>query len=162
MDNTDIRIINSLQENCRISNRELGEHVGLTAPAVAESIRRLQESGVIKGFHAEINESKMDNRIFSYTLLNVPPNRYNLFCRFCEKQPSIVEHHHIIGYNNVLIKIRAKDTGELEEVLKKCRAYGLSNTAILLSTYFSRKDFPLEVPYPRGMRVGSESAKNRT
>lgn len=56
MDNTDIKIINILQKNCKTSTREIGQQVGLTAPAVAERINRLKDSGVISGFHAKINE----------------------------------------------------------------------------------------------------------
>lgn len=47
MDNTDIKIINILQANCKTSTREIGQQVGLTAPAVAERINRLKDAGVI-------------------------------------------------------------------------------------------------------------------
>lgn len=101
MDNTDIKIINILQENCKTSTREIGQKVGLTAPAVAERINRLKDAGVIEGFHAQINETLLGSNISAYALVNVPPKEYEPFCRFCENDPSIVEHHHIVGLNNV-------------------------------------------------------------
>lgn len=142
MDNTDIKIINILQENCKTSTREIGQMVGLTAPAVAERINRLKDSGVIEGFHAQINESLLGNHIGAFMLINVPPKEYPAFCKFCEGTPSVVEHHHIVGLNNVLLRVRVGDAQELETLLRQIRKYGLSNTSVLLSTYFRQKQFP--------------------
>ena len=119
MDNTDIKIINILQENCKTSTREIGQKVGLTAPAVAERINRLKDAGVIEGFHAQINETLLGSNISAYALVNVPPKEYEPFCRFCENDPSIVEHHHIVGLNNVLIKMRVGNAQDLEVLLDK-------------------------------------------
>ena len=141
MGNTDIKIINILQENCKTSTREIGQKVGLTAPAVAERINRLKDAGVIEGFHAQINETLLGSNISAYALVNVPPKEYEPFCRFCENDPSIVEHHHIVGLNNVLIKMRVGNAQDLEVLLEQIRKYGLSNTSILLSTYFRQKEF---------------------
>lgn len=143
MDNTDIKIINILQDNCKTSTREIGQRVGLTAPAVAERINRLKDAGIIEGFHAQINEMLLGSNISAYSLVNVPPKEYESFCRFCEHEPAIIEHHHIVGLNNVLIKMRVANAQDLETLLEKVRKYGLSNTSILLSTYFRQKDFPL-------------------
>ena len=142
MDNTDIKIINILQANCKTSTREIGQQVGLTAPAVAERINRLKDAGVIEGFHAKINDALMGNHICAFVLINVPPKSYESFCRFCEETPSIVEHSHIVGLNNGLLKIRVSDSEELEALLRQTRQFGLSNTSVLLSTYFTQKPFP--------------------
>lgn len=142
MDNTDIKIINILQKNCKTSTREIGQLVGLTAPAVSERINRLKDAGVIEGFHAQINDERMGNHISAFIWMNVPPKEYDSFCCFCETTPSIIEHHHIVGLNNVLLKVRVKNSPELELLLKQMRKFGLSNTSVLLSTYFTKKPFP--------------------
>ena len=144
MDNTDIKIINILQKNCKASTRDIGKEVGLTAPAVAERINRLKDSGVIEGFHAQINETLLGNNISAYIMVNVPPRDYAAFCRLCEESPSISEHHHIVGLNNVLIRIRTENSRTLDKLLEQLRKFGLSNTSVLLSSYFSHKDFPLQ------------------
>ena len=144
MDNTDIKIINILQKNCKTSTRDIGKEVGLTAPAVAERINRLKDSGVIEGFHAQINETLLGNNISAYIMVNVPPRDYAAFCRFCEESPSLSEHHHIVGLNNVLIRIRPENSRTLDKLLEQLRKFGLSNTSVLLSSYFSHKDFPLQ------------------
>lgn len=142
MDTTDIKIINLLQENCRMSNKEIGQLVGLTSPAVAARIAHLTDSGIISGFHAEIDETKLKEHLLTYCQINVPAGQYDAFCRFCQQNPSIVEHHHILGLNNALIKIRVRDSAQLETLLKEIQKFGLSNTSLLLTTYFSRKEFP--------------------
>lgn len=141
MDNTDIKIINILQENCKTSTREIGQIVGLTAPAVAERINRLRDAGVIEGFHARINDALLGNHISAFMLINVPPKEYPAFCKYCEENPAIVEHHHIVGLNNVLLKVRVSDSQKLEELLRQIRKYGLSNTSVLLNSYFKQKPF---------------------
>lgn len=141
MDNTDIKIINILQDNCKTSTREIGQMVGLTAPAVAERINRLKDVGVIEGFHAQINDARLGNHISAFMLINVPPKEYTPFCKYCEDNPSIVEHHHIVGLNNVLLKVRVGDSQELEVLLQQIRKYGLSNTSVLLTSYFKRKPY---------------------
>lgn len=142
MDNTDIKIINILQKNCKTSTREIGQQVGLTAPAVAERINRLKDSGVISGFHAKINDRLMGSHISAFIWINVPPKEYDGFCRFCEAAPAIIEHHHIVGLNNALLKVRVANSAELESLLEQIRKFGLSNTSVLLSTYFTQKAFP--------------------
>ena len=59
MDSTDIRILKILQQEARISMKELGLRVNLTSPAVSERIKRLEESGVIEGYAAIVNPKKL-------------------------------------------------------------------------------------------------------
>lgn len=141
MDNTDYKIINILQDNCKTSTREIGQIVGLTAPAVAERINRLKDAGIIEGFHALIDEQQLGKKITAFIQVNVPPKTYDLFCHFCSDNPAIVEHHHIVGLNNALIRVRVGDAQELEDLLRQIRRYGLSNTSVLLSTFFTQKPF---------------------
>lgn len=142
LDHTDIKIINLLQNDCKISTRELGKLVGLTAPAVSERIRRLKEKKAISGFHAKIDDAALGNNLSAFIQVNVPPRDYERFCRFCIDHPSVVEHHHIVGVNNVLLKIRVKNSRALDHFLKQIRKYGLSNTSVILSSYFTHKNYP--------------------
>lgn len=141
MDNTDFKIINILQDNCKTSTREIGQIVGLTAPAVAERINRLKDGGMIEGFHAQIDELQMGKQIVAFVQVNVPPKTYDSFCHFCLDHPAIIEHHHIVGLNNALIRVRVGDAQELEDLLRQIRRFGLSNTSVLLSTFFTKKPF---------------------
>lgn len=144
LDSTNRKILNILQRDCKTSTRAIGEEVGLTAPAVSERITRMKEAGIIRGYHADIDESALGCTISAFIKINVPPRSYDAFCRFCEEEPAIVEHHHIIGPENALLRVRLSSSLELGELLEKLRHYGLSNTSVLLSTYFTHKDFSSE------------------
>lgn len=140
MDNTDIKIINILQDNCKTTNKEIGQQVGLTPPAVAERIRRLEDQDVIKGYHAHINDLALGNHVSAFVTVNVEPQHYTAFCQFCEDSTSITEHHHIIGVYNSLLRVAVSDTHQLELLLEKLKKYGVSQTSTLLSTFFTHKE----------------------
>ena len=144
MDQTDIKIMNILQEDCKTTTREIGKLVGLTAPAVSERVTRLREAGAITGFHAKLDPAQLGNRLCAYIMINVPPESYTAFCEFAEKSPMIVEHHHIIGPNNALLKVCEADAAALEQQLVKIRTFGLSQTSVVLNTYFDQKPFVLD------------------
>lgn len=143
MDRTDIKILNILQRDCKTTTREIGKQVGLTAPAVSERIMRLRESGAIQAFRAKLDANTLGKKLSAYIMINVPPEAYTKFCTFAKENPSIVEHHHIIGVNNALLRIRVTDSTELEQQLSEIRKYGMSQTAIVLNTYFDQKPFDI-------------------
>ena len=113
---------------------------------------------MIEGFHAKINDALMGNHICAFVLINVPPKSYESFCRFCEETPSIVEHSHIVGLNNGLLKIRGSDSEELEALLRQMRQFGLSNTSVLLSTYFTQKPFS-ETEHLRKLKISQQTGR---
>ena len=79
MDHTDKKILQLLQENSRSTMKEIGEHVGLTPPAVSERIRKLEEEGAILGYHAHINPLSLGNNINAFVEVDVPPRNCNIF-----------------------------------------------------------------------------------
>jgi Lrp/AsnC family leucine-responsive transcriptional regulator len=139
MDNTDYNIINILQKNGRSTIKEIGQKVGLSSPAVAERIRRLEYSGVIKGYTAEIDVAKLGRGISAYINVDVYPKKYDLFCKFCEETEGIIEHHHIIGVHNSLLRVSVDNSDELETLLSHIKIYGNSQTSVLLKSYFTKK-----------------------
>lgn len=141
MDRTDLKIIQLLQENARITMKEIGNQVGLTSPAVTERVHRLEDEGVIRGYHAELNPLALGRNVVAFVEVDVPPRNYEKFIEFCEKKNSIVEHHHIIGPYNSMLRVVVHDSGELEELLSEMKVYGNSQTAIVLSSYFHHKKF---------------------
>jgi len=140
MDNTDYNIINILQNDGRTTIKEIGQQVGLTSPAVAERIRRMEGSGVIKGYTAEIDITKLGKGISAYINVDVYPKKYDLFCTFCEKTEAIMEHHHIVGIHNSLLKVSVENAESLELLLGQIKIYGTSQTSVLLKTYFTKKE----------------------
>lgn len=143
MDRTDYQILNLLQADSRTTLKTIGDRVGLTAPAVSERIRRMEEKGVIKRFSIDIDRTRLDSNLTGFILIAIFPERYNQFCKFCEDAPAITAHHHLVGRLNGLLRFAVKDTHELETLLASIKQYGDSQTSVELGIYFERKDIPL-------------------
>lgn len=144
MDNTDFNILNILQREGRSAIKDIGKQVGLTSPAVTERIRKMEDAEIIKGYTAELDLSKIGRGISAYINVDVYPKKYDLFCEFCRNTSAVIEHHHIIGVHNSLLKVSVKDSKELEELLAQIQIYGTSQTSVLLKTYFKHKELSKE------------------
>ena len=143
MDRTDYQILNLLQRDSRTTLKSIGDQVGLTAPAVSERVRRLEEKGVIKGFPISIDRTLLDSNLTGFILIAIFPEKYSQFCKFCEDTPSITAHHHLVGKLNALLRFAVKDTRELDQLLASIKHYGDSQTSVELEAYFEHKDVPL-------------------
>ena len=143
MDRTDSQILNLLQQDSRTTLKAIGDQVGLTAPAVSERIRRMEERGVIKNFSISIDRTLLTSNLTGYILVAVFPEKYSQFCKFCQDTPAITAHHHLVGKLNALMRFAVKDTRELDKLLASIKRYGDSQTSVELGAYFEQKDVPL-------------------
>ena len=143
MDRTDYQILNLLQRDSRTTLKCIGDQVGLTAPAVSERIRRMEEKGVIKRFSISIDRTLLDCNLTGFLLIALFPEKYSQFCKFCEETPAITAHHHLVGKLNGLLRFAVKDTHELDNLLSNIKQFGDSQTSVELDTYFEYKDAPL-------------------
>ena len=143
MDRTDYQILNLLQRDSRTTLKCIGDQVGLTAPAVSERIRRMEEKGVIKSFSINVDRTLLDSNLTGFILIAIFPEKYGQFCQFCETTPSIIAHHHLVGKLNGLLRFAVKDTHELDQLLSIIKQFGDSQTSVELGAYFEQKDVPL-------------------
>lgn len=139
MDMTDHKIIEILQEDGRISMKDLGKIVGLTSPAVSERVKRLEESGIIEGYKAIINPDALGRVIKAFIHISLPNNMYKKFLDEARKDPRIVECHHITGDDCSVLKVIVKDMYELEEVIDTIKEIGSTKTSVILSTPIQAK-----------------------
>ena len=139
MDTTDYKIIEILQEDGRISMKDLGKIVGLTSPAVSERVRRLEESGVIEGYKAIVNPNALGRFIKAFVHVSLPSNKYNEFLNTSRKDSRIVECHHITGDDCSVLKVIVKDMYELESVIDAIKKVGTTKTSVILSTPIQSK-----------------------
>ena len=135
MDRTDYQILNILQADCRATLKCIGDQVGLTAPAVSERVRRMEEKGVIRDFRIDIDRARLDSGMTGFILVALDPEKYNSFCE--------ISHYHVIGVFNALLRFAVRGTRELDELLSTIKRYGDSQTSVELKTYFESKDIPM-------------------
>lgn len=139
MDLTDAKIIEILQENGRISMKDLGIAVGLTSPAVSERVKRLEEAGIISGYKAIINPDSMGRVIKAFINVSLPRTSYDAFIEKAKHDHRIVECHHITGDDSSLIKVIVESMDDLENVIDGLKDFGRTKTSVILSTPIQAK-----------------------
>lgn len=142
IDELDRRIIARLVDNARASFREIGERVGLSAPAVKRRVDRLTDAGVILGYTTRIDPASLGNRAQAFVSVtyagNVTPRRIR---EILEPIPEVVAAYTVSGDADVLVHLRAADMAAFEEALEKLRgtdAVSRTESTIVLSTLVDR------------------------
>lgn len=139
MDSTDLRIIKVLQEDGRISMKDLGKTVGLTSPAVSERVKRLEEDEVITGYRATVDPNKLNKSIKAFISLAIKAHNYKKFLEFAPDNNSIIECHHITGTDCMIIKVMVENMEELEKLIDDMKKFGDTQTNLILSTPIENK-----------------------
>ena len=134
LDNIDKKIITMLQENARVSLKEIAEQVFLSSPAVSVRIDNLVESGYIQGFHAEINPMKLGYHIKAFINLEVSPVDKQDFYPYIKKCKNVVECNCVTGDYSMLLEVLFPSTDELDQFIGELQKYGRTKTLIVFST----------------------------
>jgi len=139
MDVTDVKILEILQEDGRVSMKELGKRVSLTSPAVSERVKRLEENGVITGYKAIVDPVKLGLNVSVIIHVGLRVSSHKVFLKFVNEHPAIAECHHVTGNDCMTVKAMVSDTLELEKLLDEIQAIGSTRTEIVLSTPLENK-----------------------
>ena len=122
LDKIDVKILNILQENSKITNLELSKKIGLSPAPTLERVKKLEQTGVIESYHAKINAHKVNLAISTFILVNIAWNKPKALDNFMEKIKKIeeiVECFIITGDADVLMKVVTKDMQTYEALLFK-------------------------------------------
>jgi Lrp/AsnC family transcriptional regulator, leucine-responsive regulatory protein len=134
LDETGWALLCALQENARSSYAELGMRVGLTAPAVANRIRRLEAEGIITGYRAVINPAKLGLGLTAIIRFFSPRESYERIYAVIEACPEIIECHRVTGDDCMTLTAVVASVDHLQELITRLAPYGTSNTSIVLSS----------------------------
>lgn len=134
LDQIGLKILAALQENARAPLSRIGARVGLSAPAVAERVKKLEEVGVIAGYHARINPDALGRSVFAFIQLTTDSRHYPAVKSLAADDPQITACHHISGDASFILHVRADDLSDLESIVGRLSPLGQTQTAIVLST----------------------------
>ena len=134
MDLYNKKILFELQRNARISYTELGNKIGLSGPAVKERVLKMEESGIIKGYKARLDMTKLGYSLTAIINFKMNPGNIQRFIDKLIDMPQVIECNRITGGDNMVIKVALKDTSELERLINTLIEYGVPTTSIILST----------------------------
>ncbi|MGA4729645.1 Lrp/AsnC family transcriptional regulator [Micromonospora taraxaci] len=134
MDDMDWALLRELQADARLSFSELSRRVHLSPPSVAERVRRLEESGVITGYHAHVDLSRAGRTVVALIRMSCYGARCILHDSSVAGWPEILEIHRITGDACSVLKVAAGSIGAFEGVIDRLAPYGQPSSTMVLSS----------------------------
>jgi Lrp/AsnC family leucine-responsive transcriptional regulator len=143
LDPTNLRLIAELQADARLSIAELGRRIGLSPPAVAERMARLEEEGVITGYHAAVDPRALGYELGAILRIRPAPRQIATVADLARDTPQVVECHRITGEDCFLIRLEVRSVAELEDVIDRFAFHGQTTTSIMQRSPVPRRPAPL-------------------
>ena len=144
LDNVNLRLLDELQTDGRLSVAELGRRVSMSPPAVAERVQRLERAGVITGYRAEIDPVAVGYPISAVVRIRPAPGQLARIPEIARETDEVSECHRITGEDCYLLRLHLRSIGELEELLDRFTPYGQTTTSIVHSSPVPRRGPPLD------------------
>ena len=150
LDETDVQILNLLQNDGRITNAELAKRVGLSPPSVLQRVRALEKSGLIRNYVAILEPELLGLRITALVMISLSLHQeqpIERFRRSIQEIPEITECYHVSGDFDFLLKVVVRDMRAYEvflrEKLSKIKGIGKITTNFVLATNKQATQIPL-------------------
>jgi Lrp/AsnC family transcriptional regulator, leucine-responsive regulatory protein len=143
LDDVNLRVLDELVRDGRIPMAELGRRVGLSAPAVAERVQRLERAGVVAGYRAELDPRALGWPVSAVVRIRPAPGQLQRIPEVARETPEVGECHRITGDDCYLIRLHLRSIDDLEDVLDRFTPFGQTTTSIIHSTPVPRRAPPL-------------------
>ena len=145
IDAVDANILRALAEDARISVAELARMVRLSAPSVAERVRRLEENGVIEGYSVKINAAALGLPLAAWLRIRPIPGQLQKVAGILQGLPEIVECDRITGEDCFIARAHVRSVADLERLIDAIIPYAMTNTSIIQSSPVERRLPPIKV-----------------
>ena len=141
LDNIHAKILNALQSNARISNTQIAASVGISSAAVAERIKKMEDSAVIIGYRTKLSPIMLGHQLRALITVRAFMGRLKPFLHKIKSYKEVVNCYRITGNENIVMEVLFKNQLHLEEFIDELISYGETKTQIILSDVVS--DQPL-------------------
>ncbi len=161
LDGIDLKILETLQQDCKIPLARVGELVGLSAPSVIDRIKKLESAGVITGYHAALDSQELGIDVTAF--IGVEHGQLADMTDFEDRVSAlegVLECHHVTGQHTFLLKAKTRNTSSLENLISQIRnipGVARTETMVVLSTHIERS----QVPVPGESTLEQESTPRR-
>src|SRR2546423_6855952 len=143
LDTTDGRLLAELQADARLSLAELGRRVGLSSPAVADRLRRLESDAVISAYRVEVNPEALGLALTAIIRVRPSPRQLPKVSEVAKAAAEVVECHRITGEDCFFVKAHVRDVHHLDELIDRFTPYGQTTTSIVQSSPVPRRGLAL-------------------
>jgi Lrp/AsnC family leucine-responsive transcriptional regulator len=144
IDDTNLRLLEELQADARLSLAELGRRVGLSSPAVAERLQRLEQDQVILGYHAHLNPRKLGMSLTAVIRVRPAGRQLHQVGELAKKTPEVVDCRRITGDDCYIMTAHVRSVEHLEEVIDRFAGHGQTTTSIVQSAPVDSRGLSLE------------------
>jgi len=143
LDDGNVQLLKELQQDPRLTMSELGRRVGMSAPAVTERVRRMEEAGIILGYRLDINPAPLGLPITIYIRIRPSPGQLPKVAELARQIPEVVECYRITGEDCFILKAYIPAMDQLDRILDLFLMYGSTTTSIVQSSPVSLRVPPL-------------------
>jgi len=118
LETLDLKAVRALMQNGRATWADLAQHLGLSAPAAADRVHRLEERGVIRGYAALVDAEAAGYPLAAFVAVALErPSQRAAFLKRIAALPEVSECHHVAGDDDYLLKVRCRGTRDLDRLL---------------------------------------------
>jgi Lrp/AsnC family leucine-responsive transcriptional regulator len=151
-------LLHELQDNARLSFSELGRRVGLTPPAVADRVRRMEEAGIIRGYRLDVDTARVGLPLTA--VIRVTHRGVNCLelGRIVSEYPEVLECHRITGAESYSMKVALRSVEHLQELIDRLMPYGETVTSIVLSSPVTHRSIERDLAQAPDAAEADESA----
>ena len=150
LDKIDRRILEILQSNAKITNAQLSKDIGLSPAPTLERVKKLENMGVIKSYHATLNVDKIGLGVSTFvqvSLVGHNKEKIEEFVKQINKIDEIIECHHITGSGDFILKIITKDIATYQKLMlekvSEIKVVDNMQSMVILSTFKDSKVMPI-------------------
>jgi len=150
LDNIDRRILTILQSKAKITNAQLSQEIGLSPAPTLERVKKLEQGGIIKSYHAKLDTEKIGLGVSTFVLVSlIGHNKENIdaFMNEINKIDEVIECHHITGSGDFMLKIIAKDIASYQKLMlekvSEIKVVDNMQSMVILSTFKDSKVLPI-------------------
>jgi Lrp/AsnC family transcriptional regulator for asnA, asnC and gidA len=148
LDDTDRAILEALQENARTPFSEIARRIDMSSATVHDRVNRMEEAGVIEGYHAQVDPKALDYGISAVVGLQVEQGQEQDTLSRLEDIPGVQEVHLTTGSWDVLMRVYAEDADKLRELMfeniAQMEGFARSQTMVILGTPYETKELPID------------------
>lgn len=137
IDDLNWKILKHLQDNARATFADIGRKVGLTPPAVAERVKKMEDLGIIEGYTTMVSHAKTGHQLKAIITLRAFMGKLRPFLETVKSYDEVINCYRITGNENIVMEVLLSDQFHLEKFIDKLIQYGETRTHIILSNVVS-------------------------
>lgn len=143
IDDVDRKLLLALSADARTSLADLARLVRLSAPSVADRLRRLEERGVVNGYGVDVDPAALGLPLAAWLRIRPVPGNLHKVAALLDEMKEIVECDRITGEDCFIAKAHLASVGALEQLIDRINPYAMTNTSIIQSSPVPRRLPPL-------------------